>query len=628
MFDEGFADMYNCLLKGLNMAGTMMMTAVASGQDYTESLVSVALQGAKVDSPRIMVAPDGRMLVCARRLEPKPATLLLYVSDDLGKTWAMIHDFMHNYYGPSFFTFKDDIYLLLRDMAPGKEDLNLAKSRDGGKTWRTTALLPPCKKRPVVRFPRGRTTGNTPVLVTGEFFIAAVSDWGGGGAHFPRAGRIACGWCPVTSDPMQPQNWAWTDFLEMPDPNSAPDNKGGWLEPNPVIAPNGDLLLLVRVDSSDGELGAVVRVDMKERKLQFEDRFPATSGQTGFIRMPGGGNGMFFICYDESSQRYLCASNPRTGGATALWGHTRIRNTMVLFESSDLYNWKWVRALVRDDQGHDWKTSARRTGFQQPSWVRIKNDLYIVSRTAYGEKDNWHDANRITLHKLSGYRRYLDSDGEVARYRFDRVDDLGFDSCRQGGNRAEHRGVTFDKDGHHRGCARFDGKGRLDLGYRVSSEFHYAEQIGITFWVNAEKPDGQIVDFPIDQTKNGVSVGLRNGRLIVGGRSCDRDTWQKAVFAFPGTGEWHHVAVQIEYKKKLISSWVDGKKSGRDVKVQFGLPFYKRHLPSVFDVVGQHHNGGAPFVGRLDELRFFRRALRPHEIAGLCKKVQQTIERL
>jgi hypothetical protein len=377
------------------------------------------------------------------------------------------------------------------------------------------------------------------------------------------------------------------------------------------------LMLLVRVDSDDGELGAIVNVDMKKRQLRFEDRFPAQPGQTGFIRMPGGGNGMFFVGYDEPSQRYLCVANPRTGGATKLWGHMRIRNCLALFESVDLYNWKWVCALVRDDQKHDWKTSAGSTGFQQPSWVRIADDIYIVSRTAYRDAGNWHDANLITLHKLAEYRHYLDADGEVARYRFDQPEDIGFDSSRQGGNKADVHGVTYDQDGRHGGCARFDDNAHLDLRYRVSSEFHSATHVAITFWIYADERSGQIIDFPIDGTKNGLSIALRDGMLLVGGRSCSRDAWQSVKYPFPGTGTWNHVAVQMDYLHNRIYVWVNGQKSGGAADVKFSLNHYKRGMPSPFDVVGRSHNQQAPFIGRLDNLWFFRRPLTADEIRGV-----------
>ena len=64
-------------------------------------------------------------------------------------------------------------------------------------------------------------------------------------------------------------------------------------------------------------------------------------------------------------------------------------------------------------------------------------------------------------------------------------DDMGFDSSRQGGNRADIHGVTYDQNGRHGGCARFDGNAHLDLHYRVSSEFHYATHVAVTFWMHA-----------------------------------------------------------------------------------------------------------------------------------------------
>ena len=582
--------------------GELNMTNHEAETSYTiDNLLGVVHQSEKTDTPGIAQFPDGRLVVCYRSQEPTSNTYIAE-STDGGRNWTTICDLKGDFYGPSFFHHDNATYLFLRGKTTGQyNDLLLFKSSDHGRNWESTILIKATKQTTRI------TTGNTPVLLHDGKLIVAISDWGGKGKLFPEKGRIFCGWCPANSDPMVANNWNWAKPLEMPDPNNAPFDKGGWLEPNAVIAPNGDVLLVTRVDSDEGELGAIAKVNMKTKTIEFEDRFPAQPGETGFLRIPGGGCGMFYIKYDPVSKRYLMLSNPRLGGSVLLWGIKRIRNSLVLFESKDLYHWSWVKSLIKDNLYQDWKTSAVKTGFQQPSFVISGDDIIAVSRTAYGKTKNWHDANMITVHKLADFRSFLDFDGMVARYAFDDPQDLGKDTSRQGDNDAIVTGAVKSAKGIHGFCADFKG-GHLSLGHRVASELHGASKITISFWMNTQEKTGTILDIPIDKTKNGIGISLiEPGVIAVGGRSRSQDEFQRVRFPVgPVVDAWHQVVVTIDYSPHQISLCFDGKPIEGSGKVDFSGKVFERALPSVYEVIGKSHNTIRPFVGMLDDIQISR----------------------
>ncbi|MBN2295403.1 MAG: hypothetical protein JXM70_23430 [Pirellulales bacterium] len=79
-------------------------------------------------------------------------------------------------------------------------------------------------------------------------------------------------------------------------------------------------------------------------------------------------------------------------GTSGLWGHVVIRRSK--------------------DGGKTWKLNSiilqhpdrKNTAFQYVDWQFEGDDIIFVSRTAYGESHNFHDANYFTFHRLSGFR--------------------------------------------------------------------------------------------------------------------------------------------------------------------------------------------------------------------------------
>jgi hypothetical protein len=166
-----------------------------------------------------------------------------------------------------------------------------------------------------------------------------------------------------------------------------------WLEGNAVVAPDGQLLDVLRVQTrSPDEKAAIVHISADGKTASFDPR-------TGFVDFPGGAK-KFAIRFDPQSKRYWSlasivhqrhrADNPGD-----------IRNTLALTSSVDLKQWT-VRCVVL------YHPDTRKHAFQYVDWLFEGNDLIAVCRTAYddgqGGAHNNHDANFLTFHRIADFR--------------------------------------------------------------------------------------------------------------------------------------------------------------------------------------------------------------------------------
>ncbi|MGD9495162.1 MAG: sialidase family protein [Armatimonadota bacterium] len=169
----------------------------------------------------------------------------------------------------------------------------------------------------------------------------------------------------------------------------------GWLEGNVVAAPDGRLLNILRCNSTPVvDKAAVVTVEQGGRRISFNP-------ERGFIDLPGG-MAKFTIRRDAVSGLYLTLSNNNTDPTRPTQ-----RNVLSLHASEDLTNWRHVRTLLQDDLAHSWQDSLRLTGFQYPDWQFDGADIIAVVRTAYRGAHNFHDANRVTFHRIERFRAML-----------------------------------------------------------------------------------------------------------------------------------------------------------------------------------------------------------------------------
>ena len=74
-----------------------------------------------------------------------------------------------------------------------------------------------------------------------------------------------------------------------------------------------------------------------------------------------------------------------------------VRNVLALISSDNVRDWRVDSVLLmHPDAGNH--------AFQYVDWQFDGDDIVAVSRTAYGDSRNFHDANYLTFHRVRGFR--------------------------------------------------------------------------------------------------------------------------------------------------------------------------------------------------------------------------------
>lgn len=363
---------------------------------------SPASSGLYIGSPSLAVLPGGEYVASHDFFGPKSgefqsARSVVFRSLDRGATWVKASEVQGAFWS-SLFVQRGALYLLGTDRHHG--NVVIRRSRDRGDTWtvpgsRASGLLREggeyhCAPVPVVehkgRIWRGFEWRNPPVA------------WG---INY-RAGLLSA---PVDGDLLDAGNWASTEFLASDRAWNGGD-MGAWLEGNAVVAPDGALVDVLRVQTrSPDEKAAIARVSADGRLLAFD---PAT----GFVPFPGGAK-KFTIRFDSRAGCYWSVASivqephrgPNPGG---------IRNTLALTMSTNLENWS-VRCLLL------YHPDTVKHGFQYVDWHIEGDDIIAVCRTAYddgvGGAHNNHDANYLTFHRWKNFRNLTLADSVPAEGR-------------------------------------------------------------------------------------------------------------------------------------------------------------------------------------------------------------------
>ena len=347
-----------------------------------------ASSGRYVGSPSIAILPGGDYVASHDVFGPKSgyrerATSRVFRSSDRGHSWQHVSDIDGQLWS-TLFVHRGALYII--GTLARYNDTIIRRSADGGETWTEPK------------------DGETGLLLAGRFHCAPVS-------VIVHGGRL---WRAM-EDTTNPQRWglpyrafmmsapvdadllraeSWTVSNRLPSDASWLDGKfGGWLEGNAVVAPDGGIVNVLRVEYPEGGgKAAIVEVSDDGRTVSFDP-------DNGFVDLPGGCT-KFTIRFDPVSKHYWTLSNympPRHLGLHP--GATR--NTLALVRSADLRNWE-VRSIVA--YHHD----VKKHGFQYPDWQFEGDDIVAVSRTAYddglGGAHNFHDANYLTFHRLADFR--------------------------------------------------------------------------------------------------------------------------------------------------------------------------------------------------------------------------------
>ncbi|MBM3859874.1 MAG: exo-alpha-sialidase [Verrucomicrobia bacterium] len=380
----------------LSIVSTMVAWAGAAQQPPPDKVPGVVIDhipastGVYIGSPSIAVLPNGNYVAShdhfgPKSTEHKSALSAVFRSADRGKTWKKVSEIQGAFWS-KLFVHRGTLYLLGTDRHHG--NILIRRSTDGGTTWPAPSVLRDngeyhCAPMPVLEH-------NGRLWRAFEWRHPPIA-WG---INY-RASMLSA---PVDADLLNPASWTLAEPLPSDRSWNAGDMRA-WLEGNAVLTPDDELVNVLRVQTkSPDEKAAIVRVSADGKKMSFD---PAT----GFVNFPGGAK-KFTIRFDPQGKLYWSlasivherhrADNP--GG---------IRNTLALTCSPDLTNWT-VRCILL------YHPEVKKHGFQYVDWQFECDDIIAVCRTAYddglGGARNNHDANYLTFHRVSNFRKLTMAD--------------------------------------------------------------------------------------------------------------------------------------------------------------------------------------------------------------------------
>ncbi len=334
-----------------------------------------------VGSPSIAILLNGDYVATHDEFGPKSTeneagVTRVFRSDDRGASWARVATVKGAFWS-TLFVHRGALYLLGTDRQYG--DLVIHRSEDGGASWAAATIRDDAQYH----------TAPVPVVVAkGRLWrgVERRDPATGWGTTF-QAGMMSA---PVDADPMRAGSWTLTDFLPSQRAWNGGD-MGGWLEGNAVVAPDGNVVDVLRIATkSFDEKAAIVKFD--GQKAAFDDA-------TGFVDFPGGSK-KFTIRFDPKSGRYWALASTLAPGAKAKQP-SDVRNTLSLVSSKDLAHWEIEDTILKNPD-------VKKVGFQYADWTFDGNDIVAVVRTAFpdgkGGAKSFHDANYLTFHRVKGFR--------------------------------------------------------------------------------------------------------------------------------------------------------------------------------------------------------------------------------
>jgi len=362
-------------------------------------------------SPSIIRLGSGDLLAthdyfgpgCPRNHEGEEHLTSVYRSSNDGLTWSNVTHVAGTYWS-TLFLHRGSVYLFGTSQQYGS--IVIRRSDDDGNTWthpadRSSGLL---FEGGFYHDPPNYHCAPVPVARAGGRLYRAFEDcdpceWGVGF----RALVVSA---DERADLLDACSWRMSNRLAF-DPAWVPAEWGnvvrpGWLEGNVLATPDSGLWNILRFHADPlVDRAAIVTVHDDGARVSFDP-------DTGFVELPGGGH-KFTIRRDPVHNIYITLSNANTNPL-----YPRQRNVLSLVASDNLTHWRVVTRLIVDDSDLSYEESVATVGFQYVDWQFDGEDIIYLVRTAYGGAHNYHDSNRITFHRLEGYRGLLDGVGRRA----------------------------------------------------------------------------------------------------------------------------------------------------------------------------------------------------------------------
>ena len=335
------------------------------------------------------VLPDGSYLAaCTGVSEDKGVSMFL--SRDGGVTWNRHGHFstqknlVANYH--NLFVHQGAVYIM--GVGPGREGLRICRSDDGGLTW-TQAK-----------------DGHSGLILEGLYHTAPVPMLVSGGRiwraceTYPDKEPFVLS-APADADLLDAANWTRTNTVGhgMKKIQGA-KLSGTLIEGNVVEAPNGEVINLIRTNSSATSRFATRLHVSGTDSLYFHP-------STDWVEMPGGGK-KFTVRRDPVGGLYWALTNPDSGETHVHAGiyrngmsHSLERNRLVLVCSADLVNWIEVETVLYDPDPFF-------HGFQYADWEFDGDDIVGVVRVGAPESRGLpirqHDSNMMSFIRIRNFR--------------------------------------------------------------------------------------------------------------------------------------------------------------------------------------------------------------------------------
>jgi len=390
------------MMKPVRIITVILLTVLLAGSATQMNAQSNKVPGVVVDyipastkvyigSPSICIMPNGDYIASHDHFGPgstehERALTSVFKSVDKGKSWKKISE-INGQFWSNLFVHNNVLYIMGTWKHHG--NLIIRRSTDGGFSWSdpvdgTNGLLLEGEYH----------TAPMPVIIHNGRLWRAIENATSFTTEWGRRYSAMVLSVPVDKDLLNASNWTASNFL----PNDSTYLDGtfrGWLEGNAVVMPEGGIVDILRVTTSERrrDLAAIVNISDDGRTASFD---PAT----GFMDFVGGTR-KFSIRYDEQSGFYWTLSNMATEGFFDM-DVGSVRNTLVLKSSPDLKTWTVNKILLQHPE-------VKKHGFQYIDWQFDGKDIIFLSRTAYddefGGANNYHDANYLTFHRIKNFRK-------------------------------------------------------------------------------------------------------------------------------------------------------------------------------------------------------------------------------
>lgn len=353
-----------------------------------------------LSTPGIVALPDGTYLAKCDEFGPgssdvkeKSATTLVFRSRDRGQSWEKIAT-LRPLFWSNLFLHRGALYQI--GVTSSHNGAIVAyRSDDGGVTW----TQPKDESTGLIRTGKFHTSSMPVVYHAGRIWRAMET-------FDP---KIEKNWyavlplmmsAPEDADLLQASSWTITEPARRPTTQEVGFDWRTWLEGNPVLGPDGKMMLMMRADyrGEGKEYAALLEVSEDGKTLHFDPK-------TCFIEFPGGCK-KFNVRFDPQTRMYFAISNyvPQR-----YWKHNseRARNTAVLMCSPDLKRWEARAALLHHPD-------IEKHGFHYADWQFEGDDLIAVFRTAFedgmGGAHNQHNSNFLMFKRIANFRSLTPDD--------------------------------------------------------------------------------------------------------------------------------------------------------------------------------------------------------------------------